>query len=164
MPTEMVGPTQAPVLSPTPRAITSAHSASVPIRPFGPCCSVEPIGMMMPRDLAKYASTSCQVANCSCMCPPGRAQSVGPPRAERNTMRGPPVLSTRPMLEITNLTYRIAGRLLLDNASAFVPAGHHVGLVGRNGSGKSTLLNLIMRELDADGGTIPLPRATSIAI
>ena len=31
-----------------PRPIISAVSASVPIRPVGPCCSVEPIGMMMP--------------------------------------------------------------------------------------------------------------------
>jgi hypothetical protein len=32
-----------------PRAMTSAQIASVPIRPFGPCCSFEPIGMMIPR-------------------------------------------------------------------------------------------------------------------
>jgi hypothetical protein len=46
--TEMVGATSAPTFSPTPRPIISAVSASVPIRPVGPCCSVEPIGMMMP--------------------------------------------------------------------------------------------------------------------
>src|SRR5258706_3592706 len=68
------------------------------------------------------------------------------------------------MLEIANLTYRIAGRLLLDDANAFVPAGHRVGLVGRNGSGKSTLLNLIMRQLEPDGGTIRLPRDTSVGM
>ena len=44
------------------------------------------------------------------------------------------------MLQINDLTYRIAGRLLLDNASLALPAGHHAGLVGRNGTGKSTLL------------------------
>jgi hypothetical protein len=48
MPTEMVGATSAPTFSPTPRPIISAVSASVPIRPVGPCCSVEPIGMMIP--------------------------------------------------------------------------------------------------------------------
>ncbi len=49
MPTPMVGPTNAPAASPTPRAITSAQIASVPMTPIGPCCSVEPIGRMMPR-------------------------------------------------------------------------------------------------------------------
>ncbi|MDD9917463.1 MAG: ATP-binding cassette domain-containing protein, partial [Rhodospirillaceae bacterium] len=48
------------------------------------------------------------------------------------------------MLHIDNLTYRIGGRVLLENATANVPSGHKVGLVGRNGTGKSTLLRLIM--------------------
>ena len=51
MPTGMVGPTMAPVASPTRRAMNSAQMASVPISPFGPCCSVEPMGMMMPLDV-----------------------------------------------------------------------------------------------------------------
>ena len=49
MPTEIVGATTAPVASPIPRATTSAVMASVPMSPFGPCCSVEPIGITMPR-------------------------------------------------------------------------------------------------------------------
>ena len=61
MPTEMVGATSAPTFSPTPRPIISAVSASVPIKPVGPCCSVEPIGMMIPVLLLRYSSTNCQV-------------------------------------------------------------------------------------------------------
>jgi hypothetical protein len=49
MPTPIVGPTIASAVSPTPRATISAQIASVPISPIGPCCSVEPIGRMMPR-------------------------------------------------------------------------------------------------------------------
>ena len=49
IPTLMVGATSAPVASPTARATASAVSASVPTRPLGPCCSVEPIGMMIAR-------------------------------------------------------------------------------------------------------------------
>lgn len=54
------------------------------------------------------------------------------------------------MLEIADLTYRIAGRTLLDGANAFLADGWKVGLVGRNGAGKSTLLHLI-REAAAGG-------------
>ncbi|MBK8159477.1 MAG: ABC-F family ATP-binding cassette domain-containing protein [Rhodospirillaceae bacterium] len=62
------------------------------------------------------------------------------------------------MLTISNLTYRIAGREILANASVSVSAGHHAGLVGRNGAGKSTLLKLISGDLHMDSGTIDVPR------
>ena len=42
------------------------------------------------------------------------------------------------MLQITDLTIRVAGRTLLDKGSLRVDGGHRVGLVGRNGTGKST--------------------------
>ena len=58
------------------------------------------------------------------------------------------------MLAITDLTYRIAGRTLLENASARIPDGWKVGLVGRNGTGKSTLLGLILGTLQPDAGAI----------
>ncbi|MGE0044578.1 MAG: ABC-F family ATP-binding cassette domain-containing protein [Hyphomonadaceae bacterium] len=47
------------------------------------------------------------------------------------------------MLSITDLTYRIQGRVLFDAATAQIASGWKVGLVGRNGTGKSTLLKLI---------------------
>ena len=62
------------------------------------------------------------------------------------------------MLEIADLTYRIAGRTLLDNASAFLSDGWKVGLVGRNGSGKSTLLNLIREAATKSDGSIRIRR------
>src|SRR5690606_2964058 len=37
-------------------------------------------------------------------------------------------------------------------ASATIPAGHRVGLVGRNGAGKSTLLKLILGEAQPEAG------------
>ncbi len=60
------------------------------------------------------------------------------------------------MLRITNLTYRVGARLLFDGASARLPAGHTVGLVGRNGAGKSTLLRLIEGDLAPGGGALML--------
>jgi ATP-binding cassette, subfamily F, member 3 len=64
------------------------------------------------------------------------------------------------MLHINDLTYRIEGRTIFDQATAGIPARHKVGLVGRNGSGKTTLLRLIAGELAPDGGGIRVPRAT----
>jgi ATP-binding cassette subfamily F protein 3 len=58
------------------------------------------------------------------------------------------------MLQITDVTYRVAGRTLLENASAVVPTGHKAGLVGPNGAGKSTLLKLLTGALTADGGEV----------
>jgi len=66
------------------------------------------------------------------------------------------------MLHINDLTYRIEGRLIIDNATAAIPAGHKVGLVGRNGSGKSTLLGLITGHRQPESGTITKPRIAKI--
>src|SRR5215813_504160 len=62
------------------------------------------------------------------------------------------------MLRVAGLTYRIGGRVLLDDASAIVGAGERVGLVGRNGTGKTTLLRLIAGEIEADAGEIEVTR------
>lgn len=66
------------------------------------------------------------------------------------------------MLTLKNITYRIAGRTLLDNASLQINQGYHVGLVGPNGTGKSTLFNLIDGELEVDGGEIIIAPKTKI--
>ncbi|MFM9890234.1 MAG: ABC-F family ATP-binding cassette domain-containing protein [Rickettsiales bacterium] len=66
------------------------------------------------------------------------------------------------MLSISDLTYRIGGRTLLEKASLSVPAGHRIGLVGPNGVGKSTLFKLITGELMADSGDISLIKNTTI--
>jgi ATP-binding cassette subfamily F protein 3 len=62
------------------------------------------------------------------------------------------------MLRISGITYRIEGRLLLQQASATIPTGHKVGLVGRNGSGKSTLFKLITGDIEGESGEISFPR------
>lgn len=66
------------------------------------------------------------------------------------------------MLHINGLTYRIGGRLLLEEASVAVPEGHKVGIVGRNGVGKSTLFRLILGDIPSEGGSITLPRNAKI--
>ncbi|WP_373356919.1 ABC-F family ATP-binding cassette domain-containing protein [Pseudoroseicyclus sp. CXY001] len=66
------------------------------------------------------------------------------------------------MLRIDAINYSIAGRPLFEEASATIPEGHKVGLVGRNGTGKTTLFKLIREELALDGGAISVPRAWRI--
>ncbi len=68
------------------------------------------------------------------------------------------------MLQINELTYRIAGRLLFDRATVAVAEGHRAGLVGPNGSGKTTLLRLIAGELHTDGGGITVPQRWRIGV
>ena len=66
------------------------------------------------------------------------------------------------MLHINDLTYRIEGRLILDSATAAIPTGHKVGLVGRNGAGKTTLLRLLKAEIAPDDGSITTPKTARI--
>ncbi|MGH1417782.1 MAG: ABC-F family ATP-binding cassette domain-containing protein [Hyphomicrobiaceae bacterium] len=58
------------------------------------------------------------------------------------------------MLHINDLTYRIEGKTIFENATAGIPTGHKIGLVGRNGAGKTTLLNLILGDIVPDDGSI----------
>ncbi len=66
------------------------------------------------------------------------------------------------MLRIENITYAVEGRPLFDGASATIPDGHKVGLVGRNGTGKTTLFRLIRGELSLESGNISLPKRARI--
>lgn len=66
------------------------------------------------------------------------------------------------MLKIEDITYSVEGRPLFEGASATIPTGHKVGLVGRNGAGKTTLFRLIRGELALEGGAITLPQRARI--
>jgi ATP-binding cassette, subfamily F, member 3 len=58
------------------------------------------------------------------------------------------------MLVIDQLAVRVAGLLLLEGASAHIPTGARVGLVGRNGAGKTTLFRVIAGELAPEHGQV----------
>ena len=66
------------------------------------------------------------------------------------------------MLTIDGITVRLGGRTILDRASATVPVGARVGLIGRNGAGKSTLMKAMIGELEPDDGEITKPTKARI--
>jgi ATP-binding cassette, subfamily F, member 3 len=61
------------------------------------------------------------------------------------------------MLSLTDISVRIAGRLLIDHATAQIVPGARVGLVGRNGAGKSTLFQAIRGDIPTESGQITVP-------
>jgi len=62
------------------------------------------------------------------------------------------------MLGIKGITVRLGGRTILDRATAAIPPGGRIGLIGRNGAGKSTLMKAIIGEIEPDEGDIDMPR------
>ena len=66
------------------------------------------------------------------------------------------------MLSISDISIRLAGRLLIDQATVQITPGARVGLVGRNGTGKSTLFRAIRGELATESGTITIPPRWSV--
>jgi len=58
------------------------------------------------------------------------------------------------MLHVNNITIRMEGRILIENASFALPPKTRMGVVGRNGTGKSTLFRAITGELVPDEGEI----------
>ncbi|MAW91290.1 MAG: glycosyl transferase family 1 [Altererythrobacter sp.] len=66
------------------------------------------------------------------------------------------------MLTIDGVTVRLGGRAILEHASATVPVGARVGLIGRNGAGKSTLMKALIGEIEPDAGEISKPSRARI--
>jgi len=66
------------------------------------------------------------------------------------------------MISISDLSTRIAGRLLLDKANVTLPSGTKAGLVGRNGAGKSTLFKVITGDHGAETGSVSIPKNARI--
>ncbi len=62
------------------------------------------------------------------------------------------------MLNISGITVRLGGRTILDQATAAIPTGARVGLIGRNGAGKSTLMKVMIGQLEPDDGAIEMPK------
>jgi len=61
------------------------------------------------------------------------------------------------MLSITDISVRIAGRLLIDDSTVQIVPGARVGFVGRNGVGKIDAVSRHPRRSAVESGSITLP-------
>jgi ATP-binding cassette subfamily F protein 3 len=68
----------------------------------------------------------------------------------------------RGMITLNNISARIAGRLLIDQASIALPAGIKAGFVGKNGAGKSTLFKIITGDMESETGSVSIPKNARI--
>ena len=66
------------------------------------------------------------------------------------------------MLNLNGITVRLGGRVILDRATAALPPGSRVGLIGRNGAGKSTMVRVIAGLLEPDDGSADMPKGARI--
>jgi ATP-binding cassette subfamily F protein 3 len=66
------------------------------------------------------------------------------------------------MLNLNGITVRFGGRTILDRATAALPPYSRIGLIGRNGAGKSTLMKVMIGSLEADDGSLDMPKGTRI--
>ncbi len=66
------------------------------------------------------------------------------------------------MLNLNGITVRLGGRTILDRATAALPPYSRIGLIGRNGAGKSTLMKVMIGSMEADDGSLDMPKGTRI--
>lgn len=67
-----------------------------------------------------------------------------------------------PMLNISKLSLHFGSATLFEDLNLFIGPRERVGLIGKNGAGKSTLLRMIAGRITPSGGTISMPKESSI--
>lgn len=67
------------------------------------------------------------------------------------------------MIKLNQVSLRRGERLLFDDATLAIYAGHRLGLTGANGCGKSSLVALLTGNLAADGGAVDIPKSMQVA-
>lgn len=66
------------------------------------------------------------------------------------------------MIEIRDIFLQYGPKVLFNNISTVIGTRDRIGLVGSNGAGKSTLIKLILKEQEADKGSIMIPDYVSL--
>ena len=67
------------------------------------------------------------------------------------------------MLALTNIALRRGRKVLFENASFQIHAGHRMGVIGANGCGKSSLFAMLLKDLEPDEGELVLDPKAVIA-
>jgi ABC-type multidrug transport system ATPase subunit len=57
-------------------------------------------------------------------------------------------------ISISNITYSIKDKIILDDINLYIDRGDSFALIGENGSGKSTLIDMLLRDLKPDIGHV----------
>jgi len=66
------------------------------------------------------------------------------------------------MIQVKNLGISFAGYEVFSQVSFNINRNEKIGLIGRNGSGKSTFLKILLKQLQADEGSIQIPKGYNI--
>lgn len=68
------------------------------------------------------------------------------------------VKKSKLLAELTEVTFSLGNRKLVDNFTCTIAKGDKIGIVGPNGVGKSTLLKLILGQIQPDSGKVWLAK------
>lgn len=62
------------------------------------------------------------------------------------------------MIKLSDIGISFAGHFLFEGVSLTLQKGERCGLIGRNGSGKSSLIRIMTGEMEADRGSVSIPK------
>ncbi|HEX7048806.1 MAG TPA: ABC-F family ATP-binding cassette domain-containing protein [Longimicrobiales bacterium] len=68
------------------------------------------------------------------------------------------------MISVSNISKGFGGQVLFTGATFQLNAGERYGLVGANGSGKTTLLRILSGDIEADEGTVSIPKSVRLGV
>src|SRR5690625_3449736 len=66
------------------------------------------------------------------------------------------------VMQLSNLRKSVVTDLVFDKVTLEIKSGENIGIVGKNGAGKTTLMKIMAGEMSYDGGSITMPKGTSI--
>jgi len=62
------------------------------------------------------------------------------------------------MINLDNITVQVSSKTLLENATAQIPDGAKIGIIGHNGCGKTTLFKVLKEEHEVNTGEVYIPK------
>ena len=68
------------------------------------------------------------------------------------------------VITVSDMRFSFGQRILFDQVNLKFSPGNCYGIIGANGAGKSTFLNILSGKLEADYGTIAIPRTERLAV